>query len=185
MTNFLASLLVPQPSSDDRDIALGQFMYEWGNLEMQLFFLFYMLIGTTFEIANTIFLTGFQSSVLSELLKSLGEIRLLKPEKEQLKSLCKRYIKAAQKRNKIVHGIWRIETNPDDSSLTEWVRIYDPINPTLQEQVADKFNQKACSNYRFTIKQLLIATENVKTLAHDIQSFYFAIIRLYPDKFVI
>ena len=40
MTNFLASLLVPQPSSDDRDIALGQFMYEWGNLEMQTLFPF-------------------------------------------------------------------------------------------------------------------------------------------------
>ena len=50
MGNFLAtweSFLALLNSSDDRDIALGQFMYEWGNLESKLFFLFYILIGAS------------------------------------------------------------------------------------------------------------------------------------------
>ncbi len=170
------------PPTGDRDIALGQFMSEWGNLEMQLLTILYLLIGTKFKIAYTIFLTGFQSSTLSELLKALGEIRLLQPEQQELNSLCRRYSKAARRRNKIVHRDWRIETDSGDSAPTKWIRVCTPINPTLQTQILDKFNQKAHSNYRFTIKQLLTACEDVKTLSYHIQRFCFAIMpRLYPD----
>ena len=177
--NWLPSI----PASNDRDIALGQFMSAWGYLEMQLMVIFYLLIGTPYEIAYKIFNTGFQSSTLVDLLKALGQTRLIESEQQQLNSLCRRYSNAALKRNKIVHGNWVLETNPKDSFPTQWVRVCIPINPTLQKQIDDKFNQKTRRKYRFTIEQLLECCENINSLSNDMKIIGGMIMgRLYPDK---
>lgn len=155
----------PLPT-DERDIALGQFMQEWAELETQLLLLFYTLIGTPIQIAEAIFLTGFQSMNLVELFIALGQIRLPQPEQQKLKRLCKRYREAAAKRNKIVHGSWY----PTDESC-EWARIYIPINQNTRKQIYDKSNQKIRSKYRFTIKELQTATEHISKLSFDFLVF--------------
>lgn len=173
----------PTPPTDDRDIALGQFMSAWGYLERQLLFIFHILIGKTFEIAFTIFLTGFRSSTLSDLLKALGQIQLRESEQKQLKNLCKRYTDAAERRNRIVHGDWILERNPSGSFPTQWVRLYFPINPSLQKQIHNKFNQKTQRKYRFTIDQLLKCREDIEALTNDMRNFGGMIMnRLYPEK---
>lgn len=177
---------VPPPPTDDRDIALGQFMHLWSKLEMQLLLTFHTLTGTTVEIAHTIFLTGFQSQTLIEVFKALGQMILLKSEQENLNSLCKRYSKAVAKRNKIVHGTWFLEAISDGSNIGQWVRVFAPINPILQKQIFDKFNQKARRNYRFTIPQLIQTCKDMKTLIKDMGQFNGIIINridpLPPDK---
>ncbi len=174
---------VPPPPSDDRDIALGQFMYEWGKLEMQLLLLFHILTGTTLQIASTIFSTGFQSVNLADLFIALGQIRLVEQEQQKLKNLCKRYRNAAGKRNKIVHGTWYIEPDPDSPKLSQWTRIYSPTNPTIQEKIFNKHNQKVRSTYRYTLPQLQTASNQIKTLSSDMHEFSGLIWhQLYPDE---
>jgi hypothetical protein len=181
--NPINSWFVAPPPTDERDIVLGQFMAEWADLETQLILILNILIGTKLEIAYTIFKTGFQSNTLSELFKALGEIRLTKSEQQELKSLCKRYTKAATKRNRIVHGIWITDANPTDSTISDWVRICAPVSPGLQKQIHNKFNQKAYTNYRFTLKQILTSCEDIKSLSRDMGHFSGAIMnRLYPGE---
>ena len=168
------------PPTDDRDIALGQFISAWGYLERELLTIFHLLIGTTFEIAFNIFLTGFRSSTLSDLLKALGQIKLQESEQKQLKNLCKEYTKAAEKRNKIVHGNWILEHNPSGSFPTKWVRLYFPIDLS---SMRNQINHTIKGKYRFTIDQLLKCCEEIEALTNDMRNFGGMIMnRLYPEK---
>lgn len=150
--------------TNDRDITLGQFMDAWSSLENKLFIFFWKLIGTNFYIARAIFSTGIQTTNLSELLISIAPFRLTDLEQKTLKTLCKRYRSAAQKRNRIVHGVWYIETKADNS---QWVRIYSPINYQLRDEIYNPQNQKIRSAYRFTIRQLTEVVNQIKTLHKD------------------
>lgn len=183
MGNFLAtweSFLALLNSSDDRDIALGQFMYEWGNLESKLFFLFYILIGASPEIAQIIFSTGFRSATLSNLFIALGKIRLTETEQGTLKGLCKKYREAADKRNRIVHGAWEMDQT-DNPKVLQWTRIYTPTNPGRENEISNH-NQEIRAKHRFTIKKLIASTDQIKSLKDDVWQFTLIIMnRLYPD----
>ncbi|MFZ0052383.1 MAG: hypothetical protein WAK96_11470, partial [Desulfobaccales bacterium] len=158
------------------------FMHEWSILEMQLLFLFDTLIGTPMDIARIIFASGFQTPNLIDLFIALGQIRLLKEEQHKLNSLCKRYSKFAGKRNKIVHGSWYTESHSNSPSALQWTRIYSPVSLITQAEIFNKRNQKMRSRYRFTIKQLQIARNQISILTSDIRQFTGLIMnRLYPE----
>lgn len=162
---------IPPPPTTDRDIALGRYMSEWGNLEFKISILFYILIGTDVEIASILFSVGFQAKTLIDLLKAFGQSILLESEQKELKGLCKRYNELVLKRNKIVHSRWLLDSVKNDPTAAQWVRICFPIDPEVSKQIFNKSNQKIRSKYRFTIKQLITATEDVKSLTIDISQF--------------
>jgi hypothetical protein len=168
------------PPIDDRDITMGQFMDVWSALENKLFLFFWKLIGTNFYIARAIFSTGIQTTNLSELLISISPFRLTDSEQKTLKTLCKRYRSAAQKRNKIVHGVWYIETKADKS---QWARIYSPINYQLRDEIHNPQNQKIHSAYRFTVRQLKEVVKQIKILHTDFNNLIFSFMdRLDIDR---
>lgn len=168
MPNAL-SLYIPAPPTEDRDIALGQFMHTWSKLEFKLLLLFHTLTDITLEIANIIFATGFQCSSLIDMFLALGKLRLLDSECAQLKSLCRRYSRANAKRNKIVHGSWEREYDSLNPNKNQWIRIYFTSDPDFDEQI--KHNQQIRSTHRYTIQQLISTTEQLKSLVDDFGQF--------------
>jgi hypothetical protein len=179
MVNYLG---MPSPPTEERDITLGQYMYIWSKLEFQLLLLFHLLSDTTMEIAGIIFSTGFQCPILVSMFKALGKIRLLDSEYQKLTGLCRRYSRANEKRNRIVHGSWIREANSSSPMHYQWTRIYLPINSIIANEIFNKINQEVRRKYRFTIPQLKEATEQLNSLINDVQDLnHLLMARLEPD----
>lgn len=152
------------PPTDDRDLTMGRFMDAWSSLENKLFLFFWKLTKTNFYIARAIYSTGIQAKNLTELLISIAPHRLTDTEQKMLKTLCRRYYTFSLKRNRIVHGAWKIEIKADKS---QWLRSYSPISYQLWAEMHHPQNQKIRRAYCFTIKQLAEATEQIKILHKD------------------
>jgi len=153
-------------------------MYEWGELERQLLYLFHILTNTKWAIARIIFSIGFRAPSLSKIFRAIGKLRLKESEQITLKELCKNYTTIAERRNKIVHGLWDIE-HDKNNTLGQWTRIYYPTDPEKEKRIFDKFDQIDRIKYRHTIKQLQTASSEVHSLTNEMADFTRSIIKKY------
>src|SRR5208337_1623792 len=150
--------------TNDRDIAMGQYMDAWSSLEDKLFVLFLKLIKTNYDIARAIYATGIQPHKFAALLITIAPYRLTRLEQKTLKPLCKSFNTLALKRNKIIHSVWQIETK---GNIPQWVRIYSPISNDDWVEMQrphnprNPHNQSVHKNNRFTINQLKEAVQEI------------------------
>lgn len=175
--------------TEGRDVVLGHFMGVWSELEGVLFLLFWVLLGTSFEVARLIHATGFEVGRTRETLIGLGRLRLNNTEQKTLEGLCERLGGQSKWRNRLVHGSWTQLVTIKDGNIKgsvditqEWMRVYQPVDPNVLSKMMDINDQKTKSNYTFTLTKISSISKNVSELVADITTFYTAICqRLYPD----
>jgi hypothetical protein len=98
--------------TEERDLALGNFMDACSELEANIRQLLSVLSGahpqTSFSIATAIPDIG----RMCELLLALGELQLDDPVmQKELKDICDYLLKSSKFRNSIVHGQWIVTSN--------------------------------------------------------------------------
>ena len=171
------TLVIPNIPTQKRDIALGQYMDRFSRLENCLSILFWKLLQTDLQTANTIFYELGMRQIVS-LLIATGRAELTDDDQKRLESIAQRIHKCTAKRNHLVHGSWspEIAVGGDENGRpivahVEWVRSYRPTDPKEAKEALDKRNQKLNSKYHFTIKKIVEASRHLIELANDITEF--------------
>ena len=169
----------PDNTPEQCDLALGGYLRAWDQVEMQLLPLFNKMLGTHQNATLVLLRVGMNQPTLRTILESLATIRLGKHDQKELTALIRRWETASSKRNRIVHGHWRLNitmvegpSGKRDHTKSTWVRFYDPLNPTFFERMFGKHkDQKLVATYEFRLKDIAQATEDVRKLARDMKSF--------------
>jgi len=163
----------PQPPIGHCDFLLGQYMRNWNYVESEISELFQQLLGAHSTAAHIILSAGINAQTLREIMTGLGGQRLSKNDCERLETLLDRVKRATTKRNKIVHGQWRIVIKGHGSTQTAtWERYTAPTDPRLNALMNDaKGSQKIRDAYIFSIERLGHLAEEAHKLSHAIKEF--------------
>jgi hypothetical protein len=170
----------PENTHEQCDSALGLYMRQWDQVEMKLLPLFNKLIGTHQNASLILLRVGMSQPTIRSMLEAFGAIRLGTDDQSRLDALLGRWERASSRRNRIVHGHWRLEIDmipgPDggkrNHTRSEWVRFYEPADSTLHDKMhGKKKDQKVVSAHRFTLSELVRAAEDVSRFATDLGAF--------------
>jgi len=148
-------------------------------MEIRLVPLFSKMLGTHQNATLVVLQAGINQPTLRDMLEALSYFRLPEHDQSKLTSLLRRWSTASTKRNRIVHGTWKLVINmvqgpsgKRDHTKSEWKRIYEPANPEIKAHIfSEKGNPKTKAKYLFTLSDISRATEAVRTLANDINAF--------------
>lgn len=179
------TLVIPNIPTQERDIALGQYMDCFSRLEGALSMLFWKLLQTDLQTSNTIFYELGMKQIVS-LLVATGRAELKEADQKRLESLSERISKCTMKRNHIIHGSWNphISVGSKDGkpvvTHVEWVRSYTPTDPKKAKEALDKRNQKLNSKYHFTIPKMIEVCHHLVKLSNDISEFS-KTLNYFPD----
>jgi hypothetical protein len=167
----------PVNTPEECDSVLGLYLRQWDKVEIKLLPLFNKLIGTHQNASMILLRVGMSQPTIRSMLEAFGAIRLGTDDQNRFSALLSRWERASSRRNRIVHGHWRIEIDmvpgPDggkrDHTRSEWVRFYEPADSTLHDKMhGKKKDQKVIAAHRFTLNELVRAAEDVSRLATDL-----------------
>lgn len=171
------TLVVPNLSTKDRDIALGQYMDCFSRLEGCLSILFWKLLQTDLQTANTVFYELGMKQIVA-ILVATGRVELSLDDQRRLEALARRIGKCTAKRNHLVHGRWTrniaVGGDENDRPIVKsvvWVRSYMPTDPKQAKEALDRRNQKLNTKYHFTVPRIIEASRQLVQLTKDISGF--------------
>lgn len=170
-------LVIKLGSSQPRDIALGQFMNAWSDLEGSLRILLGLLSGASPQVAQAIAAAIPDLGRMRELLMALGAAHLDDAEQKELDELCKYLTISAMYRNSIVHGQWGIVGNTiiDEDGRevmrSEWMRIYVIIDPQRESDAVAGLNTADRERYVFSISRLHERAQKAADFSKKIYAF--------------
>ena len=164
----------PSPTLPECDLALGIYMRVWDKIELTLFQLFHKLLGTHMTASRIISASGINGQTQREIMLALAGQRLKTKDYEELENLLVRAKKATTKRNKLVHGAWRltIRINKGAPNTASWERFYHPTDPRLfKEMNGPRPNQKVRDDHVFPIKRISKISEETYDLSEELEKF--------------
>jgi hypothetical protein len=148
------------PPEDERDLAMGSFMYAWSRVEMALHSLFRSLSGTSDAVAHAIANAIPDVGRMAELLTALGALHLTSDDQKELAEIRKYLLIQGRYRNSIVHGFWGLRPNstkrPIDGVIhqAEWVRVYYVIDKAEMGRSVIGKDEKGHDKYVFNLPRL-------------------------------
>ena len=163
-------------TEEECDAVLGGYMRIWNHLEMSISSLFRKLLDTDTITANIILSASINQNTVRDILEALGKHRLKQADNEKLKRFLHRIKKAASTRNRLVHGIWRLNLvmsdKPRVAKRAEWVRFYQPTDPeAYQKMYGRKKDQKLLAAHEFTLNRIVCLANEVGKLANEANEF--------------
>ncbi len=164
----------PSPSLPECDVALGVYMRVWDKIELAHFQLFHKLLGTHMTASRIISASGINSQTQREIMLALAGQRLNAKNYKLLENLLIRAKKATTKRNKLIHGFWRlfITINKGAPNTASWERFYQPTDPKLLREMSGKRpNQKVRDDHVFPLHRISKISEETYNLSVELEKF--------------
>ena len=162
---------IEEPPTEERDVALGQYMDAWSRLETILLELLRELLHTD-DAATVAVGATLGARQLKDLLNALAALRMRPEGTQKMARLCNRFSGLNTKRNHIIHGRWAVVVHlRTDGNTVAWVRSYTPVDPALAMAGGDYTKPKIGDHFAFTIKQLRGAQAHVSALMGDASAF--------------
>ena len=162
--------------TEPRDLAMGEFMNAWSELEAQLRSMLSALAGTQIEISIAIGAAIPDNGRMKELLLVLGDIQLRgDADRAELAGICEHLSIANAYRNSIVHGQWLVRNNREATGPGahpyEWVRVYSIIGRSKEMAAVFGTDETSEKRWVFTIKRLTERAASAAGLADRIRRF--------------
>jgi hypothetical protein len=163
----------PKPPLEVCDQALGQYVRCWGYVETAHLILFIKLLGAHSVAAQIIVSSAIDQRTLREIASVLANQRLaMKRDRIKLNKLLERLRIAANIRNRITHGTWRVKITRGNPNTAKWERYYQPPDFSLQERLhAPDAKQQFKDEYIFSVERLIQLAVEADKLARDINRF--------------
>jgi len=163
----------------DCDLALGDFIRSWDQLEHQIGDLIQIFLDTHTKGAYAVMNCGIDHHKLRDLLTALSETRLKDTDKTKFARLMDRWKKFSTKRNRIIHGTWQLSVEITDElnqqgikrTKARWRRLRPPSNINELSHIAKKKKTKIQSAYVFELDEIYQVGKDVRKFAKDIDAF--------------
>jgi len=169
------TVYMPQYHRQQRDQALGIYMDAWSRAEGALLSIMSDMISPEPHIGRAIFAV-LSAAQIRDVMTALSRTAYEGDGQKKLEKLLERVKRAATKRNRIVHGRWKLEIDMNhDTGIVfnaEWARLYEPSDPEQLALVEDSVNGGKVRDCNcFTVAHLLRGSQEVDRLLEDLLNF--------------
>jgi len=166
----------------ERDTIFGGFLEKWDALEALLGQSFYCLVGTSFEVAQTLIASYNGTKQICDLIEALAEDKLDESTLKSLSNLMDRVRKFGTKRNKIIHGHWEMTVSYETvhgpngpvfrQTGANWRRVYSAIRATERLNASSQKGDAISEKNIFTLDRFWREMPILDVLKDDLSDFF-------------